>query len=95
MNGEGIHPRATMQTGQLLLILRAGSRPWGLDRVLVGEARVQIRDRGESKMKVKELRKAIAELDDDVELTIRPVQSFVIEPTNNNESTDTDEGGDN
>ena len=46
-------------------------------------------------MKVKELRKAIAELDDDVELTIRTVQSFVIEPINNNESTDTDEGGDN
>ena len=46
-------------------------------------------------MKVKELKEAIAELDDDVELTIRPVQSFVIEPTNNNESTDTDEGGDN
>ena len=46
-------------------------------------------------MKVKELREAIAELDDDVELTIRPVQSFVIEPINNNESTDTDAGGDN
>tara|TARA_R100000329_G_C7500934_1_gene176376 strand:- start:146 stop:286 length:141 start_codon:yes stop_codon:yes gene_type:complete len=46
-------------------------------------------------MKVKELKEAIAELDDDVELTIRTVQSFVIEPTNNNESTDTDEGGDN
>ena len=47
-------------------------------------------------MKVKELREAIAELDDDVELTIRPVQSFVLDPTNNNnERTDTDEGGDN
>ena len=31
-------------------------------------------------MKVKELKDAIADLDDDVELTIRPVQSFVIEP---------------
>jgi hypothetical protein len=47
-------------------------------------------------MKVKELREAIAELDDDVELTIEPVQSFVIKPQiNNNESKDdTEHGGD-
>ena len=32
------------------------------------------------KVKVKELKDAIADLDDDVELTVRQVQSFVIEP---------------
>ena len=31
-------------------------------------------------MKVKELREAIKDMDDDQELTIRQVQSFVIEP---------------
>tara|TARA_R100001443_G_C3285377_1_gene161436 strand:+ start:441 stop:557 length:117 start_codon:yes stop_codon:yes gene_type:complete len=31
-------------------------------------------------MKVKELREAIKDLDDDVELTIREAKSFVIEP---------------
>jgi hypothetical protein len=47
-------------------------------------------------MKVKELREAIAELDDDVELTIEPVQSFVIKPQmQNNESEDTEHGGEN
>ena len=45
-------------------------------------------------MKVKELRDAIAELDDDVELTIEPVQSFVIKPMQNKESEDTEQGGD-
>tara|TARA_R100000664_G_C2736165_1_gene125583 strand:+ start:930 stop:1070 length:141 start_codon:yes stop_codon:yes gene_type:complete len=46
-------------------------------------------------MKVKELREAIAELDDDVELTIEPVHTYVIKPMKNNESVDTDKGGDN
>ena len=45
-------------------------------------------------MKVKELKDAIAELDDDVELTIEPVQSFVIKQMQNKESEDTEQGGD-
>ena len=39
-------------------------------------------------MKVKELREAIAELDDDVELTIEPVQSFVIKPQMQNRESE-------
>tara|TARA_R100001530_G_scaffold20965_1_gene17381 strand:- start:98 stop:250 length:153 start_codon:yes stop_codon:yes gene_type:complete len=39
-------------------------------------------------MKVKELRDAIAELDDDVELTIEPVQSFVIKPQMQNKESE-------
>ena len=50
---------------------------------------------GESEMKVKELREAIKDMEDDEELTIRAVQSYVIEPVNNNESIDTEKGGDN
>tara|TARA_R100000152_G_C6655099_1_gene95608 strand:- start:35 stop:148 length:114 start_codon:yes stop_codon:yes gene_type:complete len=34
-------------------------------------------------MKVKELKEAIKDMDDDQELTIRTVQSFVIEPVRN------------
>tara|TARA_R100000700_G_C3105775_1_gene100903 strand:+ start:98 stop:214 length:117 start_codon:yes stop_codon:yes gene_type:complete len=36
-------------------------------------------------MKVRELREAIKDMDDDQELTIRQVQSFVIEPVINEE----------
>lgn len=36
-------------------------------------------------MKVKELRDAIKDMDDDQELTIRQVQSFVIEPVKEEE----------
>ena len=36
-------------------------------------------------MKVKELREAIKDMDDDQELTIRQVQSFVIEPVREEE----------
>ena len=36
-------------------------------------------------MKVKELKEAIKDMDDDQELTIRQVQSFVIEPVVNKE----------
>jgi len=36
-------------------------------------------------MKVKELRDAIKDMDDEQELTIRQVQSFVIEPVVNQE----------
>tara|TARA_A100001391_G_C4939782_1_gene244191 strand:- start:476 stop:586 length:111 start_codon:yes stop_codon:yes gene_type:complete len=36
-------------------------------------------------MKVKELREAIKDMDDDQELTIRQVQSFVIEPVKEEE----------
>ena len=36
-------------------------------------------------MKVRELREAIKDMDDDQELTIRQVQSFVIEPVVNQE----------
>ena len=36
-------------------------------------------------MKVKELRDAIKDMDDDQELTIRQVQSFVIEPVREEE----------
>ena len=36
-------------------------------------------------MKVKELKEAIKDMDDDQELTIRQVQSFVIEPVVNQE----------
>ena len=36
-------------------------------------------------MKVKELRDAIKDMDDDQELTIRQVKSFVIEPVVNQE----------
>jgi hypothetical protein len=37
-------------------------------------------------MKVKELREAIKNMSDDQELTIRQVQSFVIEPVNQDDS---------
>ena len=50
---------------------------------------------GESEMKVKELKEAIKDMEDDEELTIRAVQSYVIEPVKNNESIDTEQGGDN
>lgn len=46
-------------------------------------------------MKVKELKEAIKDMEDDEELTIRAVQSYVIEPVKNNESIDTEQGGDN
>ena len=36
-------------------------------------------------MKVRELREAIKDMDDDQELTIRQVQSFVIEPVKEEE----------
>ena len=36
-------------------------------------------------MKVKELKEAIQDMDDDQELTIRQVQSFVIEPVKEEE----------
>jgi len=47
----------------------------------------------EKDMKVKQLREAIAELDDDVELAIRSVQSFVIEPVENKNESNITEGG--
>ena len=40
------------------------------------------------KVKVKELKDAIADLDDDVELTVRQVQSFVIEPKESGDNED-------
>ena len=56
-------------------------------------------DKGESPeekdMKVKELKAAITELDDDVELTIRPVQTFVIEPVEDKNESNIKEGGEN